>query len=255
MTAHSFHINHLNISISFLLILMFPKIQAQSSTDFLQDYLPVSAHSSFIYFAKGKTTMNVSNSPVTMYPDHVASLEIGGNILLFNKSKFLVYTGMFYRYLFNNVYYHIDEDQNTIITDWYMLSNSGEKIVSFPLRLEYLFYKKYFMYTAGSFGFFRNYGGLTGNGDSGITILQYETITKNWFYFNMEIGIGKYLKTKYILLQPYIYYNKSFHNILEEKILITGIKNRGYTEIRGKMEQSGNFVGIGLNIFPKKWWK
>lgn len=234
---------------------MFPKIQAQSSTDFLQDYLPVSAHSSFIYFAKGKTTMNVSNSPVNLYPNRVVSFELGSYIQVYKNKKILIYSGIFFRQLYDNIFYHIDNDQNVLYNDWYFFSDSGEYIVSFPLRLEYLFYKKYFMYTTGSFGFFRNYGGLTYNKRNKIEIFRYSSITKNWFYFNMEIGIGKYLKTKYILLQPYIYYNKSFHNILEEKILITGIKNRGYTEIRGKMEQSGNFVGIGLNIFPKKWWK
>ncbi len=102
---------------------------------------------------------------------------------------------------------------------------------------------------------YKEYGGYGYHLRETIEIFETYPEQDNWFYLDMEFGFGMYLPTKFALFQPYLYYNKSFHNLWQGTIKIKGIKHRPYTEINGTFEQSGNYVGFGLNIYPKKFWK
>jgi len=71
-------------------------------------------------------------------------------------------------------------------------------------------------------------------------------------YFDAQIGISYYIPTRYVLIQPFVYYNKSFRDIWEGEYRISGIQNRPYTQVNGVLKQSGDHVSFGFNLYLKK---
>ena len=239
---------------AFLLIL---SVKSFAQTDFIKDYAFFGVNGVFVQYDKGVTDYGVNDSPVTVFHMKTPSFNLGLSFNVFHSKKMIFKTGIGFRYIYEKERFHIDRNQTTSPygNDFIIESSSDDMVFYIPLRIDYLFYKKAFVYGSINPGYYKEYGIFGYNLKDDIEIFMYYPEQENWFYLDLEFGLGIYIPTKYALLQPYFYYNKSFHNLWQGTIKITGIEHRPYTEINGTFKQSGNYVGIGLNIYPVKFWK
>jgi len=246
------------ITASFMLAVITFSAKAQNSANYLDNYTFFGIHSSFNYYSKGETNYNVNDSPVLVSHNNFKSYSLGIIFQAYKTDKFNFQIGIKGQHIYEVENYHIDKNQfNNPVPyyDWQILTDSDDMIYSITLKTEYLITNKLFIFTSIIPGYYKEYGGNGLSIRNNIEIFTEVPANKDWFHFNTEIGIGIYVPTKFILIQPYIYYNKSFRNIWEGSIKIKGIKERDYTEINGDFEQSGNYIGFGLNLYPKKFWK
>ena len=256
--AHLFLINSIKKNgIGILPVLFFMVLKSYAQSDFIKDYAFWGVNGVFVQYDKGKTNYGVTDSPVTMYHMQTPSFNLGLSLNVYHHKRFIVKTGFGIRYIYEKQRYHIDYDQtySPYGNDFIIESSSDDVVMYIPIRLDYLVYKKLFIFTSINPGYYKEYGGKSYDLKDTIEIFQTYPEQDNWLYLDLEFGFGMYLPTKFALFQPYLYYNKSFHNMWQGTIKIKGIKHRPYTEINGTFEQSGNYLGFGLNIYPKKFWK
>ncbi len=246
----------LNIISTGLLLVLITNMHAQVYKQKLDDYTFFGVHSSYVYFSKGNTDYSVDDTPVTYVYCGYPSYELGGVIRVFKTKKLNFYTGFFARHLYMVSKEYIESKQAANFPyAWTIELDFGANLWSVPFRMEYFVYKKLFVYTSIVPGFYHEYGGSGYSQRNNIEIFDYNYERKKTLYMNSEFGFGIYLPSKFVLFQPYVYYNKSFRDMWVGNLVITGIKNKPYTEVTGKLKQSGNFIGFGLNIYPKKFWK
>ena len=253
---------HINISKKILVGILLASISfvlhAQNKTDFIQKYTFFGTYASYNYYSKGNTFYGVNDSPVNVQNINVSSYSIGGVFQVYRTKNFIFQTGFRLRHIIELRKFQIDKDQfdNPMpYYFWWTGSDFGDNILEFPIRIEYLFFHKWYLYASPVLGYHKQYEGSEDNTYGGINIYSHYYKRNDSFHFSFEAGLGIYFLTKFILIQPYVYYSKSFNNMWEGDLIIRGIKHRDYTEIHGKFNQSGNYIGIGLNLFPKKFWK
>jgi len=246
------------ITVGFMLTVIIFTAKAQNKTNYLDNYTFFGIHSSFNYYSKGVTNYNVNDSPVTIQYDNMPSASFGVIFQVYKAGKFNFQIGFNGRLISEFEKFHIDKNQfNNPVPyyDWQTVTSSDDMIYNIPIRAEYLVSNKLFIYTSIVPGYYEEFGGNGYRRKNDIEITTEIPANNDWFHFNTEIGVGLYIPTKYVLIQPYLYYNKSYRNIWEGSIKIEGIKEREYTEINGEYNQSGNHIGFGLNFYPKKFWK
>lgn len=77
-----------------------------------------------------------------------------------------------------------------------------------------------------------------------------QTNNKNPFYTSVHIEANVYFKTKGFLLKANIIYNKSFKPYRTGDYEFLNLELSPNT--KGKFEQSGDFLGVGLTVYLKK---
>ena len=247
----------LKFIVSIMLLSVILTTKAQNKTAFVDNYTFFGVHGSFNEYKKGNTNYHVNDSPVTVYHDKVPSYSVGVTFQVYKTDKFLFQTGFNSRHIYEGPNYYIDKSQtDSNRPDVYQItSDFGDNIYNVPLRAEYLFYKKWMLFSSIIPGYYKEYGGWGYHRIDDIEIYEGYPASNDWFHLNTEIGLGVYIPGKYVLIQPYIYYNKNYTELREGSLKITGIKERSYTEINGSFSQSGDHIGFGLNFYPKKLWK
>ncbi|GEM_PF-6188854 len=232
-------------------------LQSFGQADFIKDYTFFGVNGDFVYYKKGYTDYGVPDSPVTVYHMHTPSFNAGLSFNVYHHKRLILKTGLGIRYIHEIRRYHIDPDQtrSPYGNDFIIKFSSDDVVLFIPIELNYLLFKKIFFYNNIKLGYYKEDGGLAYNLKDTIEIFLVYPAQANWFYLDWSFGFGVYIPIKYALIQPYVCYNKSFHNMWQGSIHVKGIKNRPYTEINGSIEQSGNYVGFGINIYPKKFWR
>ncbi len=220
------------------------------------DYVPWKINIGVSSYLKGKTTYNVDDSPVRYDYLGVTSPHFGFTLPIYKTLDFSIYTGIQRYHYRQRFFVSIDKEQINEDKDYeqLILFYSDDYLWSVPLGIEYRLNSKYSVFSSLKFGYYKEFGGKGYNGYNNIEIFETISAKPDWFHFAMEFGIAGNLYTKYLLIQPYVMYNQSFTPMWEGDLYITGIRNRPYTEIRGKFKQSGSFFGFGINVSPLKFW-
>ena len=213
-------------------------------------------------YLKGKTTYTEEDVPVTYEFNPFTSVSFYVSYRLFGAKKHQFWVGakLSMYYTDETIYVTPGQyiDNPRLGTELRAITRGDDDIVSLSLTYKYFFNIKQVRFNAfvsALPGYEDNWGGETEFGRYNIDVYNKELNRHNdQFRFNIEVGIGLYIKTKFFIIEPQILFNKSFTDIWITELHVTGIQNRPYTSYRGSIRQSGDYYAFGLNFIPKKFW-
>jgi len=143
-------------------VLFFMILKSNAQSDFIKDYALWGVNGVFVEYDKGKTNYGVTDSPVTVYHMKTPSFNLGLSLNVYHNKRFIVKTGFGIRYIHEKQRYHIDYDQthSPYGNDFIIESSSDDVVMYIPIRLNYLVYKKLFVYASVNPGYYKEYGGI-----------------------------------------------------------------------------------------------
>jgi len=240
-----------------LMFLHYGGLTAQTSQDLFKPYGFFGINASVNYYEKGFVSLNQADSPVQIIPINYASYMYGGVFRLYHDKYFVLSSGVYFRRLVTqeNIV-HLEEGQISPINvqDFITYYEYQEFFPVIPVRIDFRVYRNFNVYASFDFGFYHRNAIVFSYENEDLLMENIFPETSHWYRSDVELGISRFIPSKFVLIQAYLYYNKSFQNTWDGDIYIEGIKNRNYTEVRGKMKESGNYWGLGVNLYPYKWW-
>jgi len=249
------------LKINIILIFIFIsslELRPQQNTDFFSNYTFFGANASVNYYEKGVINFNQPDCPVRMTPIHYASYMYGSVFRLYHNKHFLLSSGIYIRRLVTQEsIVNLEEGQipPDNIQDFITYYEYEDLFPVIPVRIDFRIYRNWYIYSSFDGGLYHRKATQLTYKDEDLSIDNYFPETAHRLRADLEGGIAYLFPAKFVLIQPYLYYNKSFSNTWEGEIYIKGIKNRDYTEVQGKIKESGNYWGLGLNLYPVKWKK
>ena len=245
---------------SILLVTIISTFYSQTN-NFFSNYAKFSLGVSGNYYLRGKSYYSFSDTPVTYTYDKFLSASFYAEYNIFNKNKHKIFIGakISLYYEVNTLIIEPGQYENTPVgTIFREETSSDDTIKSLIIKYSYNFK----INRLNSYIFCSVLPGFEIPGKSGYTEIGMRTINfesseyykDGIFRFNIEVGFGINLKTKYIIIQPHLFFNKSFTDIWYADFIIEGIRNRSYTKVNGYLKQSGDYFALGINFIPKKLW-
>jgi len=235
----------------------------QRQTFSISDYEQVGVHAAMDnYFSGGEAIGVPSDSPVTYQPYYFPSMSFGVNTFVLKRDKFnfkIGLRGSFLSYSYKMVtekgqtFGNINDDMIAIASyssafikygipitgEYYINTNKKRRLAIFTTLIP-----SYWKHDRHRYGV-TSYNSIYNE----FTLPK----TTNAFYFDAQIGLSYYIPTRYALVQPFVYYNKSFRDIWEDvPFQIRGIRNRSYNQFSGTTSQSGDHISFGFNLYIKK---
>ena len=252
------------IAMSFVLIAVFIGTAFGQQKNSLYDhYQRIGIHTAMDnYFSGGKSTGVPLDSPVIYQPYYYPSMSFGINTFVLKREKFNLKIGLRASYLAYSYKMVIQNGQiPSINEDVIDFATDRANFIKFgiPITGEYFIQinkkRKLTIFTTLIPSYWSSNEWLAAS-------LTYEVIYNRYklprnidnpLYFDTQIGLSYYIPTRYALVQPFVYYNKSFRNIWEDvPFQIRGIRNRSYNQFSGTTSQSGDHISFGFNLYIKK---
>lgn len=228
----------------------------------ISDYEQVGVHAAMDnYFPGGEAIGVPLDSPVTYQPNYFPSMSFGVNAFVLKRDKFNFKIGLRGSFLSYSYKMVIEKGQtpnnaDDDIVDKLIHSSSFIKY-GIPITGEYFIQTKkkrrLTIFTTLIPSYWKHDRYRVGSSDGYIYDEYTLPKTTNTFYFDVQIGLSYYIPTRYALVQPFVYYNKSFRDIWEDvPFQIRGIRDRPYTQFSGTTSQSGDHISFGFNLYIKK---
>ncbi len=252
-----------------ILVFMLTSINytAKAQEDYLDYYAFFGLHSSLNYNLGSEISYGVSDSPITLQYNNFSSGSFG---LMFQtpnpviiqdngiEMNFVFQIGFNVKHVYQSVNYQIDKSQfvgSVSSNDPKIHTDISFNMYSIPIAAEGYFTDKFFMRSGIILGFYKELSTSSYTKIDDIEITS-ELFTSSEFIskISMEVGFGYNIPTTQVLWQPYIYVNVGPENIVNGYFEIDGIKDRDYDKIYGSFKQGDMFIGLGLNVFPKRFW-
>lgn len=213
------------------------------------------------HFSNSNTIYNHLDTPVTFNPRGTLYMSWGFNVVAYKTSHFIHKIG------FNISYNAFGFDTNyeagqvsmlpegTTVKSWYWFGDYTNYSIS--LISEYAFQTK----AKNGFVLISNimptYWKREVSGDAsrnyGFNTIVFEIEEKKpTFFIKQQIGIGYYIHTKPLLIEPFIHYTHCFTMSWKGKVTLGNILDRPYSSVIGKFSQRGDYISFGFNLYPEK---
>ncbi len=255
-------INNLKNTIAGILLAIVFINSGFSQTKLFNEYTKFGFYGSLNSIGAGKTNYNVSDPPIRLTYSAYKAGSFGMNYRLLFKKNFIIKTGLHFNFYKDILNYEFDKGQIIGYNYDYDLTVGSNNFgnISIPLTIEYSLKINRKLYFSSFISYNISYMRITESRSQDITynidiIVDNPNREHSPFYNNFQVGAGFYIPVKFALFHLFAYYNKNFKEVLIGKYHIEGIQDRPYTQMEGTLTQSGDYIGFGLTIYPKKWWK
>jgi len=235
----------------------FKLMRKKAKKDHKAYFTNIGFHVATDQYLNGKTlSYDQNDSPIIFQPYTYTSLSIGFSAFVIRKKRYNLKLGFRGNWMMASTKQIYENGQTNFdnVSSWGTYTGGGRWWKwGIPVTFEYKTNKKFNLFVSAIPSRWKRRENFEPSNFLGIgELINYDGSGVDNFFFDTQIGFSYYIPTRFMLVQPFLYYNKSFRTMMSGDFHYNNLKNRPYTQINGIFEHSGDHVSFGFNFYFKK---